>query len=567
MVLAGAARRPSDELTSMLRAIKMPVSPPATLLPTISLPATPPALSPSRVTYIGGFADALEPLGLASGYFDEDGDMGKIKMSVENHQAATRYLRDRFGVDEFYICGIFAVLLCNNDTAIREGRLPILIGGLSALWREEQDGDFPPILGDPAYGGRITVDESLVTIPERLKPPKDQTIEQLATYIFTDCEAMTWINSCLIVELPKTDRDEYLDRLNDLPGRFTNVPWAIQYHNGQLAQHEQRKRVIIPTPQRTEDDRNADETDYVNLDGKFYPGSMLYSIDDSDDRAVSEVTAGVLVRKGTERRLTCAWHAWAHIYEKNKNLLGEDTDEAKHVFRVIQGTNPGTNVGYVKERIGKTDIALIQLHDGVRFENTFLGGSVSAKRFIHSDNVNDNDIFLIDGFTTGKQEIATAGTRFPLSRPDRLAILQGKGKDDSEDNLNLLPEPNVAYITRRQGVSATQMPKLRRKPFIRDGVCGAVWLRISVAKSGGGKQGDDSMMEKGEVFAMCHYADLTSKYSPDSGLYLMHADTFDPLIKENWTIVPVEGVAEELNTPPNPRPTTEESPSKRLRPR
>ncbi|KAK0708155.1 hypothetical protein B0H67DRAFT_589440 [Lasiosphaeris hirsuta] len=462
-------RRPSDELTGMLRAIKMPVSPPATPLPTISLPATPPASSPSRVTYVGGFSDALEPLRLASGYFDEDGDMGKIKMSIENHQAATRYLRDKFGVNEFYICGIFAVLLCNNDTAIREGRLPILIGGLSALWREEQDGDFPPVLGGPAYGGRITVDESLVTIPEPLKPPKDQTIEQLATYIFTDCEAMTWINSCLIVELPKTDREEYLDCLNDLPGRFTNVPWAIQYHNGQLAQHEQRKRVIIPTPQRIEDDRNADETDYADLDSKFYPGSMLYSIDDSDNRAMSEVTAGVLVRKGAERRLTCAWHAWA---------------------------------------------------------------------------------------------------RFPLSRPDRLVIPQGKGKDDSEDNLNLLPEPNVAYITGRQGVSATQMPKLRRKPFIRDSVCGAVWLIISVAKSGGGKQGDDSIMEKGEVFAMCHYADLTSKYSPESGLYLMYAGTFDPLIKENWTIVPVEGVAEELNTPPpNPHPTTEESPSRRLRPR
>lgn len=125
----------------MLRVIKMPAS-------------SPPAISPTQVPYIGGYADALEAIGLASGYVREDGDLD----FNEDHRAATTYLRDKFGVDEFYFCGTFGVLLCNNDTAIREGRRPILVGGFSALWREETDAQFPPTIGDPAYGDQLEIE-------------------------------------------------------------------------------------------------------------------------------------------------------------------------------------------------------------------------------------------------------------------------------------------------------------------------------------------------------------------------------------------------------------------------
>ncbi|KAK3343397.1 hypothetical protein B0T25DRAFT_554239 [Lasiosphaeria hispida] len=555
--------------TSPLTANPPPANPPpatplANPLPTTSLPATPPAMSPIQISYVGGYADALEAIGLASGYVGEDGEMGFENMSAEDHQAATTYLSDKFGVYEFYICGTFCVLLCDDNTAVREGRLPILVGGVNALWREEMDGDFPPMIGDPACGREIKIDRALIAAAEPLEPPLDQIIQGLATYVFTDCEAMTWLHGSLIVELPEMDKDEFLDRLNDLPSSIAYLPYNLEYHNGPLAKHEQRKRVVIPTPQHAEDKRAADETDYVNLDGRFYPGSMLYSIDDSENKAMSEVTAGVLIRKGAERRLTSAWHAWAPIYEKNKDLLGKDTDEAKRTFRVIQGTNPGTNVGYVKERVGNTGIALIQLHDGVIFENTFLGGNFSARRFVHSQHVKHGDKFMIDGFTTGQQDFSSNGARYPVSRPGDLIVPQGEGK--GKGDLSLQPEPNVAYITGRQGVSATQMPTLRRGPFIRDSVCGAVWLRIK--KQQAKELDQQAVMELGEVFAMCHYADLTSKYTTAHGVYMMYADTFDPLIKENWTIVPKEGVTEELNTPPpHPRPTTEDSPSKRPPPR
>lgn len=530
--------------------------------PSPSLVASSPvSTSLVQISYVGGFADALEPLGLDSGYVDEDGDKSFANISDEDHQAAIDYLREKFGVEEFNICGTFGVLWCDENTAIRAGRLPILVGGLCAVWRERHGPDFPPtFIGDVGYGGEMEVDDSLLEVPDPCQAPPDEAIEGLARHVFTDCVAITWLFGCLIVELPKTDQESFLDRIQELPGRVANAPWHLQYHNGPLANHEQRKRVIAPTPQRKEDSRNPDETDYTQLDGKFYPGSMVYSID--EDRSTSEVTAGVLVRKGAERRLTCAWHAWAHIYDKHKDLFGQDTAEAKRVFRVIQGTTPGKNVGYVRERIGKTDIALIKLHDGIIFENVFFGGNVSAKCFVHSKHVKDGDVFLIDGFTTGQQEVTTDGARWPVSRPGQLVVPESEGTD--EERLMLLPEPHVKYLTGRQGVSATQLPTLRSKPFVRDSVCGAVWLRTELGGKKGRRDRSKSVVEKGEVFAMCHYADLTSVYSTATGVYLMFADTFDPLIAENWTIVPTQGSAAEpnLDQPHPPGPATGESPAK-----
>jgi len=47
-------------------------------------------------------------------------------------------------------------------------------------------------------------------------------------------------------------------------------------------------------------------------------------------------------------------------------------------------------------------------------------------------------------------------------------------------------------------------------------------------------------MEKGEVFPMCHKANLTSLHSTLNQVYLMCAYTFDPLIKEIGAIVSIE---------------------------
>jgi len=64
----------------------------------------------------------------------------------------------------------------------------------------------------------------------------------------------------------------------------------------------------------------------------------------------------------------------------NPGLFGQDTDEAWHMFRLIQVTKPVTsNYRYVKEKVGEIDIAIIQLHDGITFGNKFLDSNFSAK--------------------------------------------------------------------------------------------------------------------------------------------------------------------------------------------
>lgn len=60
----------------------------------------------------------------------------------------------------------------------------------------------------------------------------------------------------------------------------------------------------LPQPKYFEGD--CDETDYVALDNKFYPGTMLRSTNKDNDETISSVTAGILVKKGSEKLITCS---------------------------------------------------------------------------------------------------------------------------------------------------------------------------------------------------------------------------------------------------------------------
>jgi hypothetical protein len=62
----------------------------------------------------------------------------------------------------------------------------------------------------------------------------------------------------------------------------------------------------LPQPKYFEGD--CDEMDYVALDNKSYPGTMLRSTNKDNDETISSVTAGILVKKGSEKRITCSFH-------------------------------------------------------------------------------------------------------------------------------------------------------------------------------------------------------------------------------------------------------------------
>lgn len=235
--------------------------------------------------------------------------------SIEQNAAARRYLHREFGVVDFYVCEPWAVLGCSPS--VPEGRLPQSIGGLISIWRRADDMEFWPVIGQ---WGQIDedreVDPSLLVGFERGRIPPNEAIARIATHLFTDCEAITLIVDCLIVELPATEQSIFVQRLANLPSGIAGAHFHLLYHNGPLPNSQRRRRAQRPKPEVDEDERIADETDYVAKDGKFYPGAMISSLDKHGNTYCS-VSAGVLVRKGSRHRLTCSWHCWEEHEKTN----------------------------------------------------------------------------------------------------------------------------------------------------------------------------------------------------------------------------------------------------------
>ncbi len=109
----------------------------------------------------------------------------------------------------------------------------------------------------------------------------------------------------------------------------------------------------------------------------------MISSPDRAGRVYSSTSAGVLVERHGEKSLTCSWHNWEDRDEKDLGKLGRKDDyEARKTFRAVQGVvdgHPGTTIGYVRERVGDGDVALMQLDDSVVFENSFTEMDAAAK--------------------------------------------------------------------------------------------------------------------------------------------------------------------------------------------
>ncbi|KAK5663850.1 hypothetical protein OQA88_53 [Cercophora sp. LCS_1] len=349
--------------------------------------------------------------------------------------------------------------------------------------------------------------------------------------LFPERDAMTFVVDTIVVEYPATDELSFRKRLQTLPNCLPGAPFDIRYHNGPLPNTPQRRRLRRPRPELEEEPRVADEIDYVARDGKPYPGSMISSTA-LDGAIYSSVSAGFLLFNGNDTRLTCPWHNWEDHFTKYPTLLGEDDDETRRVFTIVQG-EPGTKVGHVVRRVGNTDIALASLGEGVAFENTFMDIQACAKRLVHSDSINLNDVYLIDGFTTGRQRLPGCGARFELDRdPVHPALISLNGDG------SLLPPPGI-YVSVVQGVCATMDDVQTKPPSIRGRACGAVLVRVRDGRNLGCKQKE--MLARGEVCGILHYADLTPRNRESATQYLAYTEVFDPLIEEGWRVVPAPG--------------------------
>jgi len=483
--------------------------------------------------YFGGYYDALDPIGISFHGLDGSVHIGNAEPEV--FTTARRYLRDKFGVTVVHVLGHWLVLGC--EPSVPSGRMPGMAGGYLAIWRPATDMSFNPFVGEEGelYNEAEEDDEEMVdeSILSRFKPytvPTAEAITGLAT-LFPECNALTFIIDTIVVEYPATDELSFQKRLQHLPAYLPGADFNVRYHNGALPNTPQRRRSCRPRPELEEESRTSDETNYVSQDGKFYPGCMISSTT-PDGTVYSSVSAGVLLFNRNNTRLTCSWHSWEDHAKKYPALLGEDDDEARRVFTIVQG-EPGSRVGHVVRRVGDTDVALASLDEGIIFENTFMDIQACAKRLVHTGAIHANDIYLIDGFTTGQQRLPGLGARFELDRGPIHPTLVSPNDEQS-----LLPPPGT-YVSAVQGVCATMDDVQTKPPYIRGRACGAVLVRVRDGMNR--TRGQKEMLDRGEVCGIFHYADLTPRNRESAKQYLAYTEVFDTLIDEGWRVVPAPG--------------------------
>jgi len=423
-------------------------------------------------------------------------DMHNI--SAEHTTALLEFLGAKYGIYEMQISHPFLLLWCRHGIPLQDQR-PFSIAGCIAVWLEEGDplpGDI--MIGDMGNGDDIAIDNALAADLWPYHMPKDETLLGIATQHFPDAVAISFISQYLIVEFAEESRESWYGRLEKLPTGFHDVGIALSYSNGNLITQE-LNRLGNPKPGVLAN-FEGDDSDYVANQGCFYPGAMLRA--QSGDR----ISAGIAVEQDHQTRLTVAFHCWEQEYKTSPAKLGDPNH-----FSVIQGD---TLVGHVETAVGTADIGLAKLKHDVVFSNRFLDIQTTAKTLLHSSQVNINDKFLIDGFTTGRQRLRCQGKRIRIE--GETEVPQGKTKTSAK------------YITHRQGVYATGSPEIHGTPKIRAGICGAAVVRVKTTGQGGG-----DVLEKGEVSGFIQLG------NGRQGNLLCFADAVDDLITAGWKVVPV----------------------------
>ena len=455
-----------------------------------------------------------------------DGNLGRYNVSVEHLHALQLHLMENYNAVQFQYSEPFIILGCKGGVPAEHLR-PFSIAGLIAIWMANEE--FQPlgfVIGDRGRSEVVpAVPSELLQQLQRRKMPGREAIIYLANNVFKDCIAITLHWNSLVIELPRTEQSKYLERLEELPYAIRDCECSLKFHNGPMPQTE-KYRMIHPQPQTI--DGAKDETDYVSFWGNFYPGTMLSSVN-KEGKIRSSVTAGVLVEKGLRQRLTCSFHCWEAHASKYPQKFGSTDSEAQRIFKVLQG-NPGTNVGFIRERVGDTDIALAQLIGNHNFKNQFMDMQYRPKSLLSSRDVTPNDEFLLDSYTTGIQRLKCLGLRAFICRESK--------KPNTSQPVEAGTTGSLAYIQFEQLACATNQHVMTTKPYIRNGACGAVLFRCNIEQMDRAQElSSTQVMSRGEIAAMMHYADAKLEGHQSGENYYIFADVFDPLIEDGWKVV------------------------------
>ena len=441
----------------------------------------------------------------ADGYF--------TTIPVRHLKSLLTYMREEYRVVEVQQSALFIVLWCREPLPEPNAR-PFTVAGCIAVWKTE-DEDVPPevLPKDFGDGKSIAIKPELAADLEFYKLPSGDTLRGLIEH-FPTAEYISYLNTGIIIELPQLSVPEHRKRLESLPRDFENASASLQYHNGPMARAELKR---LKNPDRRYLEGAFDDSDYVKDGGCFYPGVMISA------QSGNSMSAGILVEKAGELRLTVPIHCWDDEIKNDDNTLGDPKD-----FRVTQGDSKlGTDIGYIADRIGNTDIGLVKLD--VPFINRFLEIDATAKTLLPMDDINFFDEFVIDSFVSGFQRLKCLGLR--LGR-EGMRERELKGRPES------LPIPE-SYVALIQGIYATSAPEITSKPRIQEGVCGSALVRISKATKGkkNDKEVEKSILAEGAVGGFMHWSDLQSKAQEEN--LLCYADAVDELGEAGWKVFKV----------------------------
>lgn len=132
--------------------------------------------------------------------------------------------------DNVRICGPF--LIINEDIPLKHCR-PFTIGGALAIWIRRDD-PLPRelMIGTLGTGSIAALETHVATDLVKYVLPKAGTLNGLWRNLFPDADAVSFVNSGIVVEFPKMDAKSFMKRLREMPAKFANSETTLEYVNG-----------------------------------------------------------------------------------------------------------------------------------------------------------------------------------------------------------------------------------------------------------------------------------------------------------------------------------------------
>lgn len=482
-------------------------------------------------------------------YWDKESN-DYVQLNEPNEAILLDYLADTYSATYIIESGPFLIIQC-EVVPMPEER-PFLVADCVAVWLHQDD----PLPNDLGFYGECSMGKT-VALPADLAPllrpftiPSDETLDAVAKLVFPEALYISYITCCVILELPKTDHETFVTRLETLPKGFTNSSVSLNYVNGILVLSSHR-RIIPPNPRLL--NGLSDETDYIEEAGCFFPGAMISS------ETGGQVTAGIALTRKDEMRFTVPYHAWeSEAVDEAMEETGQDKKElaaggsdvvketgsfgietetgrsneetgAKNLgfqekphnsvtnslMPVFQGKN---KVGNVVSRVGLSDVGLAQVDDGVIFSNTFLDIEAKPRRLLASKDIRYRDRFLVASFATGVQSLLCLGVRKPT-------------KGNTDFKAFTAPDLSPSYVSVRQAIFATNAAEIMGSPKIRDGICGSALVRLSTGTN-------QDVLAQGEIGGFMVWPNIRDS-NDDQGRLMCFCEATDQLIAEGWEVAQV----------------------------